>query len=174
LNTTRWRTGSQCSCRNTGVMYGSQGEKTQCSKANQHNAINSQQPQTAELCIFYWPYFRQRWSLKERPVIINWIGFLQVQSINQREICRAPLYDTSRSANSSQWKARQESTLRSRFDCPSCGLVNGSDKGELKTRDWKCRTNLQDWKTRDWKRREQTSHGKTIKPKQRTHSNSRR
>ena len=25
------------------------------------------------------------------------------QSINQREICRAPLYDTSRNANSSQW-----------------------------------------------------------------------
>jgi len=25
------------------------------------------------------------------------------QSVNQREICRAPLYDTSRSADSSQW-----------------------------------------------------------------------
>ena len=28
------------------------------------------------------------------------------QSINQREICKAPLYETSRSANSSQWYAR--------------------------------------------------------------------
>ena len=33
------------------------------------------------------------------------------QSINQREICRAPLYETSRSANSSQWYARSKSTL---------------------------------------------------------------
>ena len=37
------------------------------------------------------------------------------QSINQREICRAPLYETSRSANSSQWYARSKSTLLSRF-----------------------------------------------------------
>ena len=28
---------------------------------------------------------------------------LTVQSVDRREICRAPLYDTSRSANSSQW-----------------------------------------------------------------------
>ena len=37
------------------------------------------------------------------------------QSINQREICRAPLYETSRSANSSQWYARSKNTLLSRF-----------------------------------------------------------
>ena len=37
------------------------------------------------------------------------------QSINQREICRAPLYETSRSANSSQWYARSKSTLLSRL-----------------------------------------------------------
>ena len=37
------------------------------------------------------------------------------QSINQREICRAPLYKMSRSANSSQWYARSKSTLLSRF-----------------------------------------------------------
>ena len=37
------------------------------------------------------------------------------QTINQREICRAPLYETSRSANSSQWNARSKSTLLSRF-----------------------------------------------------------
>jgi len=40
---------------------------------------------------------------------------IKLHSINQREICRAPLYETSRSANSSQWYARSKSTLLSRF-----------------------------------------------------------
>ena len=47
------------------------------------------------------------------------------QSINQREICRAPLYETSRSANSSQWYARSKSTLliESFSECTGVGNV---------------------------------------------------
>ena len=59
---------------------------------------------------FWFELLEQQWFLTsecfERFFPAEFRNFLflrHVQSINQREICRAPLYDTSMSANSSQW-----------------------------------------------------------------------